>query len=47
MNNDSKKKKDLPSDEELIECIAHIYGVSFGRACDWILEIAERMKVSP
>lgn len=33
-----------PSNKELIECIAQHFGVSYGQACDWVLETAEAMK---
>lgn len=35
-----------PSDKELIEFIAQNFDVSYGTACDWILETAESMKRS-
>lgn len=36
-----------PTDTELIDAIAKHFNVSFGAACDLIIEAAERMKVSP
>jgi predicted phage-related endonuclease len=35
-----------PSDKELIEFVAHNFNVSFGTACDWVIETAERLKVA-
>lgn len=35
-----------PSDKELIEFVAQNFNVTYGTACDWVLETAERMKVA-
>ena len=35
-----------PTDKELIEFVAQFFEVSFGTACDWVIETAERMKVA-
>lgn len=35
-----------PSDEVIITSIANSFGITYGDACDWIMEIAERMKVA-
>lgn len=40
------KKPSRPGDDELIEFVAQNFNVSFGTACDWIIETAERMKVA-
>jgi len=37
-------KPSRPSDNELIEFVAQNFNVSFGKACDWVIETAERMK---
>jgi len=37
-------KSERPSDKELIELVAQNFNVSFGVACDWIIEAAEAMK---
>lgn len=35
-----------PGDQAIIKAIQSAYGVSFGDACDWIVEAAESMKVA-
>jgi len=37
-------KSERPSDKELIELVAQNFNVSFGVACDWIIEAVEAMK---
>lgn len=39
-------KPSRPSDNELIEFVARNFNVSFGKASDWIIETAERIKVA-
>ena len=35
-----------PTDNDIIGAIQHVLGASYGEACDWILETAERLKVA-
>jgi hypothetical protein len=35
-----------PGDQSIIEAIQYAYGVSYGTACDWLLEVAESLKVA-
>jgi putative phage-type endonuclease len=35
-----------PDDQALIDAIAERFNVSYGTACDWVMETAERMKVA-
>ncbi len=42
-----KSKPDCPSDKAIIEAVQSAFGVSYGVACDYILEVAENLVVSP
>jgi predicted phage-related endonuclease len=35
-----------PGDQEIIEALQSAFGVSYGTACDWLLEVAESLKVA-
>jgi len=35
-----------PDAKEIIETLQDVFGVSYGTACDWILEVAENLRVS-
>ena len=37
---------EMPADDQIISALADHFGVSFGTACDWILEVAESIKQS-
>ena len=40
-------KRVRPDDKEIIEAVQAAFGVSYGTSCDWILEVAENLAVSP
>jgi len=43
----SPEEKPLrPTDKQLVEAIASFYSVSYGTACDWILEVAENLRAA-
>ena len=40
-------KRIRPGDAEIIGVIMDAHNVSYGTACDWILEVAENLATSP
>jgi predicted phage-related endonuclease len=40
------RRSSRPSDNDMIGAIQYAFGASYGEACDWLLEVAESLKVA-